>query len=232
MAAFAAALDEVTIMRRLRTALLMSALLLVLAVPSAQAGKPATRGFLPPTAHPHGHSLTELAAAWNVWAFGSAADVNPLLAVRCEQSTIDPKIWFLPVSLGGEYQTTCDVPQGSFLLLNPGGSECSNVEAEPFFGADDADLGACVDQTFLLLANAEVTFNGKTVRDLDQYIVTTPLTMLPANNLLSTSPALSRDKGIFMVIHPLSRGTHTLHAYDEFPIFDFKAGITYTINVH
>jgi hypothetical protein len=232
MAACAFALDEVTTMRRFRTALLMSALLLVLLVPSAEAGKPATRGILPPSAHPHGHSLTELATAWNVWAFGSAADVNPLLAVRCEQSTIDPKVWFLPVSLGGEYQTTCDVPQGSFLLLNPGGSECSNVEAEPFFGADEADLGACVDETFPLLTYVELTFNGTITTDLDDYIVTTPLTNLPANNLFSTSPALSRDKGYFLVVAPLSRGTHTLHTYDEFESFDFQAGITYTINVH
>lgn len=97
--------------------------------------------------------------------------------------------------------------------------------------ADEADLRACVDETFELLTYVEVTFNGKTVTDLDAYIVTTPLTMLPANNLLSTDPALSMDKGYFMVIHPLSRGTHTLRAYDEFESFDFQAGITYTINV-
>ncbi len=175
--------------------------------------------------------MTELAQAWNVWAFGTSVD-NPLLAVRCQQSPIDPKIWFLPVSLGGEYETTCNVPQGAFLLMNPGGSECSNVEAEPFYGADEADLLACVNETFQLLTYVEVTFNGKTVTDLGSYIVTTPVTNLPADNLLSPDPALSRDKGYFMVVSPLSRGTHTLRAYDEFESFDFQAGITYTINVH
>jgi len=218
-------------MRHLRATLLMAMLLTLAIAPTASAGKPATRGFLPPNAHPLGHSITELATAWNVWAFGSAADVNPLLAVRCEQSSLDPRIWFMPVSLGGEWENTCDVPQGSFLVLNPGGSECSNVEPEPFFGADEADLLACVDETFPLLTYVELTYNGKTVTNLDQYIVTTPLTNLPANNLLSASPALSRDKGYFMVLHPMSRGTHTLHTYDEFESFDFQAGITYTINV-
>lgn len=218
-------------MRRFRASVLLATVLVLAAAPIAQAAKPATRGFLPLSAHPHGYSLTELATAWNVWAFGTAED-NPLLAVRCEQSPIDPRIWFLPVSLGGEWENTCDVPQGAFLLMNPGGSECSNVEPEPFFGADEADLLACVNETFELLTYVEVTFNGKTVTDLDDYIVTTPLTHLPANNLLSPDPALSRDKGYFMVIHPLSRGTHTLRAYDEFESFDFQAGITYTINVH
>jgi hypothetical protein len=198
--------------------------------PLANAAKPAIRGFVPPDARVHGHTLTELATAWNVWAFGTGED-NPLLAVRCEQSPIDPKIWFLPVSLGGEWETTCEVPPGTFLLMNPGGSECSNVEAEPYYGADEADLLACVDETFEFLTYVEVTFNGTTVTDLRDYIITTPLTMLPANNLLSTEPALSRDKGYFMVMHPLSRGTHVLRAYDEFESFDFQAGITYEIVV-
>ena len=219
-------------MRHLRATLLMALLLALSIAPAASAGKPATRGFLPPSANPLGYSITELAAAWNVWAFGTAADVNPLLAVRCEQSSLDPRIWFMPVSLGGEWENTCDVPQGSFLVLNPGGSECSNVEAEPFFGADEADLLACVDETFPLLTYVELTFNGTTTTNLDQYIVTTPLTHLPANNLFSASPALSRNKGYFLVLHPMSRGTHTLRAYDEFGSFNFQAGITYTINVH
>ncbi len=34
-----------------------------------------------------------------------------------------------------------------------------------------------------------------------------------------------------MVISPLSPGTHTLRAYDEFESLDFQAGITFTINV-
>jgi hypothetical protein len=195
------------------------------------AARPATRGFLPANAKPLGYSLTELATAWNVWAFGTS-DNNPLLAVRCEQSPLDPRIWFMPVSLGGEFEATCDVPKGAFLLMNPGGSECSNLEPEPYFGADEADLLACVNETFPLLTYVEVTFNGTTVTNLDRYIVTTPVTNLPANNLISTSPGISRDKGYFMVLHPLSRGTHTLHAYDEFASFDFQAGITYTINVH
>jgi hypothetical protein len=219
-------------MRHLRATLLIATLLALAMAPVASAGKPATRGFLPPNAHPRGHSMTELATAWNEWGFGTAADINPLLAVRCEQSSIDPKIWFLPVSLGGEWETTCNVPQGAMLVLSPGGSECSNVEAEPFFGADDADLLACVNETFEFLSYVEVTFNGKTTSDLDAYIFTTPTYVLPEDNLLSPDSALSRDKGYLMVVAPLSRGTHTLRAYDEFDIFDFQAGITYTINVH
>ena len=217
-------------MRTARRSILAFTLAVLVAAPVSAAG-PATRGFLPAEARPLGYTLTELATAWNVWAFGTAPGDNPLLAVRCEQSPLDPRIWFLPVSLGGEWETTCTVPRGAFLLMNPGGSECSNVEPEPFFGADEADLLACVNETFEYLSYVEVTFNGQTTTDLDDYIVTTPLTNLPANNLLSADPALSRDKGYFMVVHPLSPGIHTLRAYDEFEVLEFEAGITYTIVV-
>lgn len=218
-------------MHRLRNAALAAIMLALVAGSTAAAAGPRLRGVLPPTAHPRGHSLTELATAWNMWAFGSSVD-NPLLAVRCEQSPIDPKIWFLPVSLGGEWENTCNVPQGAFLLMNPGGSECSNLEAEPYFGTDEADLRSCVNETFVDLTYLEVTVNGTTVTNLDPWIVVTDMINLPADNLFSASPGISMDKGYFLVLQPMSRGTHTLRAYDEFFDGGFKAGITYTINVH
>ena len=218
-------------MHRLRTALLSGLFLVLLSGPSALAAGPRAPGFLPPSAHPLGYSMADLVTAWNRWGFGSAADVNPLLAVRCEQSTLDPRIWFLPVSLGGEYESTCDVPKGSFLILNAGGAECSNLEPEPFFGANEEELLDCVNDGFDLVSYVEVTANGVTTRNLSSYATTSHLDTLPANNLLSADPGLTMDKGYFMVIGPLSPGTHTYHAYDEFAVFDFKAGITYTINV-
>lgn len=217
-------------MRRLSALLLAATLTLVLTAPTL-AAKPATRGFLPPEARPHGYSLVDIGTAFNRWSFGTAAEINPLLAVRCEPSPLDPRIWFLPVSLGGEWEATCDVPTGTFLVLTPGGWECSEAEDEPFHGANEEELRACVDAGFELLSYVEVTFNGQTVTDLGGYVVTTRLDTLPADNLLSPDPTITMDKGYFMVIAPLSRGTHTLRAYDEFGALDFQAGITYTINV-
>lgn len=216
---------------RLRNALLLAILILMLAAPTAHAARPALRGFLPPNARPHGFSMVDIATAYNHWSFSSPADTSPLLDVRCEQSPIDPKIWFLPVSLGGEYETTCAVPPGSFMVLTPGGWECSSIEPEPFFGSTEEELRECVDNGFELLSYVEVTFKGQTVTNLDDYVVTSRLDTLPPNNLLSSEPGLTMDKGYFLVLHPLSRGTHTLRAYDEFGSLGFQAGITYTIIV-
>ena len=73
--------------------------------PPREAFCPQTRGL--------GYALTDLATAYVAWAFGTPPDVNPLLGVRCEQSPLDPRIWFLPASVGGELTNTCYVRQGT-----------------------------------------------------------------------------------------------------------------------
>ena len=191
-------------MRRLRAVLLATTIGALLAVPAAQASGPAVRGILPADARAHGHTLAELGTAWSLWAWGTAAEDNPLLAVRCEQSSVDPRIWFLPVSLGGEWTNTCEVPPGSFLVMLPGGFECSNLEPEPWYGADLADLQDCTNDGFATLTYVEVTIDGRTVTNIDDYILTTDLLTLPENNLLSADSGLSLSKGFFLVIRPLS----------------------------
>lgn len=214
----------------LRAAIIAATLVAMLAGPVVAAAPP-TRGIMPANARIHGYTLTELATAWNYWAWATPPEDSAILGVRCEQSTLDPKIWFLPVSLGGEWETTCEVPPGTFLVMSPGALECSSVEPEPFFGSDAEELQACVDEGFELLTYVEVTIDGRTVTDLAPYVLTADLIDLPPNNLLSADPGISLTKGYFLVIHPLSRGTHTLRAYDEFAPLDFTAGITYTVIV-
>ena len=123
-------------MRRLATTALATVLILAVAGP-ASAGQHAGRGFVPPNAKVHGYSLKELSTAWNVWALGSPEAVNPLVANRCEQSPIDKKIWFMPVSLGGDYEVDCRVPSGAFLVVTPGGWFCDVAEAG---GSTNAEL--------------------------------------------------------------------------------------------
>jgi hypothetical protein len=188
-------------------------------------------GVVPPNARIHGFSLLDLATAYNAWAWGTSAEVNPLLAVRCERSPVDPNIWFMPVSLGGETTGTCQLPPGAFLVVTPGSVECSNIEPDPFFGADEAGLTACVDGWFALLNHAEVIIDGDPVTNLDDYALRTRAITLPPNNLLNTESGLSMSEGYFLVVRPLSRGTHTLRLYDEFESMDFKAGLTLTLVV-
>ncbi len=203
---------------------------LVLGPATPEARDLITPGFLPPSARVKGHSLVDLATAYTLWGFGTSAEVNPLVAARCERSPVDPSIWFLPVSIGGDGQATCHVPPGAFLVVTPGFMECSSVEPDPFYGADQNALLGCVNDLFEP-NYAEVILDGRQVTNLDDYVLTPLPVTLPPNNLLSTDSGLSLSKGYFLVIPPLSRGTHTLRLYDEFPAIGFQAGLTITIVV-
>ena len=216
-------------MRKLRSALLAAGILASLSLSSVDAAGPRAPGFLPATAHPLGYSLVDLATAWTVWGFATGTD-NPLLDVRCEQSAVDPRIWFLPVSLGGDWENTCSVPSGSFLVLFAGGNECSAAEGPPYHGGNEAELIQCVEDDLELVTYVDVSAAGVTTTALDPYLVRTRMITLPAGNLISADPTISMTEGWFLVVGPLSRGAHSFSAYDEFSN-GFTAGITYTINV-
>jgi hypothetical protein len=213
-------------MRRLTAVLTAAILAIALAGPASAAN--GGHGFMPPNARAHGHSLTQLAAAWDLWAFGTAADDNPLLAKRCEPSPLDSRVWFLPVSLGGDYAVDCAIPNGAFLVLTPGGYECSAAEGN---GSTQTELQACADAGFALITEVELALDGAPVKHLERYVVTSPIVSLPGSNLLSDDPTPSLIKGYFLVLAPLSHGQHTLRAFDAFASIGLTAGITYNITV-
>jgi hypothetical protein len=208
--------------RRLLTGIAM-VVFLVAAGPVSAAGQ----GFQPPNARVHNHSLTNLAAAWTIWGFGSPENVNPLLASRCEQSPIDPNIWFLPVSLGGDMEVDCQIPKGAFLVFTAGGYECSEAEGN---GSTEAELRACAEAGFDTFTDIEASLDGKAAKDLGSYVVTTPVFQLPGPNLFSDDPSPSVIKGVFQVIHPLSPGEHTLYALAAAEGI-FSASLTYHLTV-
>jgi len=221
-------------MRRLAI-VLVAGLLVASTAGSVSAAKPALRGFLAANAQPHGYSLVDLATAWNAWSLSAPFDTNPFIQARCEPSPLDPKIWFLPEPYpGGPTAADCRVPQGAFLVVSPFFLECSQAEPDPFHGDNEAELRSCVETGFDHLSSVAVTLDGQTATDLADYVVTTRLDSLPAGNLLGPA-TLTMNRGIFMVMTPLSRGTHTLSASWQIDSWDvlgpLAAAITITINV-
>jgi hypothetical protein len=218
--------------RCIQLAAVITALTLLMTGP-VQASKPALQGFMPPGSGAHGHSITSLATEWTHWGFDSAAS-SPLLSPRCGPSPSDPKVWFLPVGFGGDVTIQCALPTGAWLVIEPGGYECSDLEGN---GSTLAELTACVDTFFPLLSYIEVTLDGQTTTDLTKYIVTTPVYQLPPGNILPfllgvpDQATASLNRAYFVVLHPLSKGEHRLRMYDEFDAFDFSAGLTVVITV-
>jgi hypothetical protein len=218
-------------MRRLAIAMAAGLLMASVAGPVSATGT-AHRGSQPADTRLLGHSLVEIGTAWNAWALSPPADSNPLVLAECAQSPIDPRIWFLPEPIpGGLTTATCIVPRGAFLVVSPFFMECSQAEPDPFHGDNRAELRACVKRNFDLLSSVTVSLDGRTVRHLDDYVVTTRLDTLPADNLLGPDPTLTMNRGIFLVLAPLGRGTHTLSASWAVDSLDAAAAITFTIIV-
>jgi hypothetical protein len=211
---------------------LVAGMLLASTAGSVGAVGPAVPGVLPANAHPLGYSLVDLGTAWNRWALAAPFETNPFIAARCEQSSLDPKIWFLPEPYpGGPAAADCRVPHGALLVVSPFFFECSDAEPPPFYGGNETELRTCVEDGFDVLSSVGATLDGKTATDLDDYVLTTRLDTVPANNLLGPNPALSMNRGIFMVIAPLSRGTHTLAMSWEIGSWELQANLTITLSV-
>lgn len=175
--------------------------------------------------------MAEFAGDFGRW-FLSNADDNPTLNPRCEQSAVDSKVWYMPVSIGPNEQVSCDIPRGSFLLLMTTSAECSNLEADPWYGADAAGLRACVKTMAGFISDTSATIDGTTTHDLANHVVTSGVMDMPANNLLSLDAGISMIKGYFLMIAPLATGTHALAGWAEFADLGFAGGATYMISVH
>jgi hypothetical protein len=223
-------------MRRLTAALAALVLLLAIAAPVAAHGgghHGSGHRFVDPNDRVHGHTLRQLATEWLRWGFGTPEADNPLLANRCERSPFDRKIWFMPVSLGDDYAVDCKVPYGSYLVVTPGGFECSEGEGD---GGTKEELRACVDAGFAEISLVELSLDGRPAKHLDRYIVTSKRVILPGPNLVSDVASPSMMKGYFLVVKPLKPGAHTLRSYDEFTTPgdtepNFTAGITINLTV-
>lgn len=239
-------------MRHIRVAVLLGLVLTLTAAPAVMAGGDGSHGrhgqsrshahigfhthhwwnhgILPSWVRVGGHSMSDYAGDFDVW-FLSNADDSPTLNPRCEQSPLNHKVWYLPVSIGGDVTVSCDIPRGSFLLLMSGSAECSDLEAPPWYGGNAAELRACVNEQAAAITDTSITIDGWTTHNLDRHLIRSGVVNMPANNLLSPDAGISMIKGYFVMLLPLRRGHHTLAGWVEFGT-DFAGGVTYEINIH
>ncbi|HTK44557.1 MAG TPA: hypothetical protein VL749_04290 [Patescibacteria group bacterium] len=208
------------------------AVLVLALAPGVQAAGPPVRGLVPASANVHGHSLGEIATAWTLWS-NESADNNPILEERCDPSPLDPRIWFTPevTSVGGVPDVECNVPAGAFIVIVPAFWECSSVEGDPFHAENEAELIACVEAGFEFIDTVEITIDGRSSGDLDDFALRTQMIELPENNLLSPDAGISMTKGYFTVLHPLTPGTHHARIDATYPAFDFEGITDYTFVV-
>jgi len=127
---------------------------------------------------------------------------------------------------------TCEMPSGMTLIQPIIGSECSTLEAPPFYGETPTELRDCA-HTFVP-ANLQAIIDGVSIPDLGRYLVTSPLYRftVPDDNVLGVpaGSGYSVAYGTYLMLR-LSPGQHTMHLAGSFPDFGFDYAWDYNITV-
>lgn len=204
----------------------------------------------PPGSSPYGKSYGEWSAEHWKWLFSIPNAVNPandFTGVNAGQNQ-SGSVWFLAGSFCPEPPLSCSnfvvtrnitVPNGVALFFPILDSECSTVEGN---GTTDAELRACAQGFQDVGTGMTCSIDGVPVDNLQDYRVQSPLYTfgpLPEGNFLevfgvdapagTTSPSVS--DGVFLMVHPLGAGVHTIHFTGAEVPFGFGMDITYHINV-
>jgi hypothetical protein len=219
----------------------MAAVIAVLSLTGVAAAKAGstTPGVVPPQARVHGLSYGEWSARWWQWTLGVPAPDNPGLDPTGDKCGVAQTghVWFLAFGVPPLTERTCRVPTGTFLFAVVLANECSTLEPPPFHGDNEAELRACATAGFeaISVGMFSVTLDGRPVEDLAQYRTISPLfsITLPADNIYGLPPGTgySVSDGIFLMLHPLSVGTHRLEMHFELPFFGGTLDENYTLIV-
>lgn len=222
------------------------------------AGNQANPAVMPVNSKPQGASYEVWAARWWQWEFSMPVTANPIFDTAACSAGQTGNVWFLgggsvanffPAPGINEVKQTrnCSVPAGTFLFFPIINTECSTVPGDNAGDITAAGLRDCARgaRSVINFSTLSATLDGVAIKNLAQYDVTSPLFTfgpLPNNNVLQFfglnapqgTTAQSVSDGIYLMLHPLAVGAHTLHFHSE---FDFGGGnefiqdITYHLNV-
>ena len=178
---------------------------------------PATNGpVLAADARVAGASLAEWSARHWRWTLGIPLPGNPGLdptGSRCGLNQ-EPPVFFIPRNF-----PPCTVPGGVFVFVPLVGTECSNRDMAPFYGANEVELRACAQDDVDRYTGIVVRLDNEVIAGIGDYRTTTPLTelTLPPGNVLGVpaGPALLMADGYQLMIPPLAPGSHELRVHVE-----------------
>jgi len=227
---------------------ILAASALLLSAAALQAGS--VPKVISPRAKVYGKSLNEWSAAWWQWATSIPATQNPLADQTGENATLGQTggVWFLAGNLGGPTERSIVIPPGKTLfvpLLNT---------VYLGFPCDDRELPGCeVDQALeaandiaTLLSFIRPSMQGATlacevdgvpVGDLsEQRVESSALYSLDLveDNIFGLPAGPYHpcvDTGYYVMLAPLSVGSHTLHFAAATADGSFSLEVTYQIMV-
>lgn len=192
-------------------------------------------------------------AAWWQYVLQIPADLNPATdtsGVNCGVDQAAGPAFFLTGNFTSNATVTriCQVPAGKFLVIPIINTECSSLEAPPYYGGNEKTLRACAAASadFFTPASLVLTIDDVNVPNLQAFRVQSPVFdfHMPANNVLglksgkkigtSGTAGVAVSDGYWVITEPLAVGEYTIRfagsATGPFP-GGFALDVTYIIKV-
>jgi hypothetical protein len=201
--------------------------------------------------------LGELGAEWWQWAFRKPVDTNPLIGsyeggAQCAGGGAG-NVWFLagvtflPGSSIEPVEHTCHVPANKWIFFPVVNAECSTVEGNPPPGGSLEECATIfLEDTLANSTDLVATVDGEDVLgDISDNRAASGLFTftLPKNNAdffcpdgtggfqqCPPGPTEAATDGIWVLLPPLERGTHTIHFGGTF-FGTITLDITYNLTV-
>jgi hypothetical protein len=207
---------------------------------------PKTRPSSVPHSHPYGKSYAEWVAAFWKWGLEFPLDGHPFL----DDPSFDfgarqsGKVWFWAAS-DGPLERTVTIPAGKALFLTLRDAECSTLEDPPFSGATEEEQRECAKFWADHIVDVFCTIDGVPVEDFAAYRFSSPQFQFTAPTPwifgATGGTGTSVGDGYYLMLAPMSAGTHTIHYGGTFhfdageignvdPV-DFRKDITIKITV-
>lgn len=171
-------------------------------------------GVFPPHSHPYGKSYSEWSAALWQWSMQLPLAGHPAVDpnASCDVGQSGP-VWFLAAPFGTT-EHTCSIPHGKALFLTLLGAECSTLEPDPFHGDTEEQQRACAKYWADHIKDVFCFIDGHPVANLSAYRVSSPQFEFTAPTPWifgdTGGTGTSVADGYYVLVVPLSSGTHTL----------------------
>lgn len=196
--------------------------------------------LFPPNAHMFGHTYSQWSARWWKWAMelpvaGHPFVDDPSFNVNTGQSG---KVWFLAAPFGTVVRN-CTIPQGKALFVGLLNAEASDLEG---LGVTAAEQRANAKFNAAHIRNLTFALDGNNVNKINAFRFVSPQFSFTAPSpwIFGTTggTGTSVGAGYYVMLHPLSHGSHTIHYSGDFHFaisegdpFDFDAAIDMTYNI-
>ncbi|HET8856154.1 MAG TPA: hypothetical protein VFM28_01370 [Nitrososphaeraceae archaeon] len=202
------------------------------------------------------NKVAEFGDRWWQWGFGlDTTVVNPFTELGqagCDVGLQDNgRLLFLVGSprdpATGDFPVhECDVKKGTSILFPILNVACNNLEAPPFFGANEQDQRICANNFInaTIFESLQLEIDGKPINNLEQYRVDSPAGGFEftavENNPFATpvGDGTGVSDGFWILLENLKPGEHTISFSGAIdlneipPLTDiFEAGATYNLFV-